>query len=143
MLTPVPRCDLAGPRVPEPGAALTGQLWSIRLAGLRSACPALELYEAGELIDVVSSTRVAAPLLRGARAVSAAGRPQAVAWGRLQPAGPDPEAEFTRGLFGHPAKPAVLIKVTTWCWLAIAAGRFNAVTVHCGGQRARRRLDKG
>jgi hypothetical protein len=142
MLPPAPWRDLARPPVPDPGCALIGYPWSIRLAGSRSGRPALEFYEAGELIDVVSSTPLAAALLRGARSVSTADGRRAVAWGRLQAARPDPEAEFTSGLFVHKAQSAVVIKVTPWCWLAIADGRFDAVTVRCGVQRVRRRLDR-
>jgi hypothetical protein len=132
--------DLARWQAPGAPVLPPGCPWSVRLAGLSSACPALELYEHGELVDVVSSTRLAAPLLRGARAVSCAAGHQAVAWGRLQPAGQAVAVEFSRGRFSRQARPTTVIKLTEWCWVALGAGRFDAVTVHCDGQRVRRRL---
>jgi hypothetical protein len=130
-------------RTEAPALLPPGCLWSVRLAGPNSACPALEIYEAGELVDVVSSTQLAVPLLRGARAVRRATGDQAVAWGRLQLAGPDPEAEFSRGLFSRQFRTATVIKLTAWCWIAIAPGRLDRVTVRCGGQRIHRRLMRG
>ncbi len=58
------------PRCPTAGGPLPGLPWSVRLAGADSPRPALELYEDGILLDVVSSTPVAPQLVRGVRAAS-------------------------------------------------------------------------
>ena len=55
------------------------------------------MYEADSLLDVVSCTRIAAQLLRGARAVRSAGGKHAFAWGRLPLSGDVVSVEFSRG----------------------------------------------
>ena len=69
MRTIVPGPVPGRPELSPPGLRSAG-LWSVRLAGAGSASPAIELYAAGVLIDVVSATAVAPQLLRGARAVT-------------------------------------------------------------------------
>jgi hypothetical protein len=132
-------------REPGPGrppeVPARGRPWSVRVAGARSACPALELYAAGVLIDVVSATRVAPQLLRGARAVTLGRGQHALAWGRRPPPGADVVVEFSRG--GRHAEPATVVHVAPWCWLAVADGRFTSVDVQAGPRRARRRLARG
>ena len=71
--------------------------WTIRLAGPQSAWPALEVYEAGTLLDVISSTRLLVSLLRGARAGDGTAGPCALAWGRLIAPDAGLSAEFSRG----------------------------------------------
>ena len=73
----------------EPAAYWQAGPWSVRLAGVRSACPALELYEADVLLDVVSATRIAPQSLRGARSFACAAGRYALAWGRLPGPGTD------------------------------------------------------
>jgi hypothetical protein len=122
---------------------LRGTPWSIRLAGACSARPALEFYEACSLLDVVSSTPVAPQLVRGARAASQAGRQRVLAWGRL-PASPAGIAvAFTSGIIWRRALQAEVIEITSWCWLAIADGRFDRVVVSAGENRVQHRLAGG
>jgi hypothetical protein len=114
--------------------------WSYRVAGAISSWPAVELYEAGSLLDVVTSTRLAAQVLRGSRAVRSAAGGRVLAWGRLPLSGGVPAVEFGRGGFrrSHLAVPPVT--VTTWCWLAVADALYDSVTVRHDGTAARRRL---
>jgi hypothetical protein len=114
--------------------------WSVRLAGPASACPALELYEAGDLLDVISATSVARRLLRGARSVVTETGPLAIAWGRLPATGIRPEAWFCpRRRDGGP-QAAAIFWPAGWCWIAVGDGQFKTVTVRAGGEIGRRRL---
>jgi hypothetical protein len=140
MLTIAP--DPGRPELYPPGWRPAG-LWSARLAGAGSASPALELYAAGVLIDVVSATPVAPQLLRGARAVTLGPVQCALAWGRQPAPGAGVMAEFSRGRLRRQARPAVVVKVAPWCWLAVAEGRFTRVDVRAGPRRAGRRLARG
>lgn len=121
--------------------------WSFRLAGARSAWPALEVYEFDDLLDAVSSTRMAARLLRGGRTVTCETGSRAIAWGRLPPAA-KLEVEFGcrrgcwRGRAGAAVRPGVT-EITSWCWVAIADGRFDHVTVRSGSAWMRYRLARG
>jgi hypothetical protein len=125
--------DPASPEVPAAGGSLPGLPWSVRLAGARSARPALELYEGGDLLDVVSSTPVAPQLVRGTRAASHAGSQRVLAWGRLPAAGAHVAVEFSNGPGSRRAVTAAVIEITAWCWLAVADGRFDRVAVRSGG----------
>ena len=125
-----------------PGAGLLGGPWSVRLAGARSACPALELFEAGALIDVVSATRMAPQLLRGARAVAIGSGQLALAWGRRSP-GAEIVVEFSRGRLRRDVRCATVVELTSWCWLAAADGRFSRVDVQAGLCRSRLGLVRG
>jgi hypothetical protein len=121
--------------------------WSYRIAGAASRWPAVEVYETDSLLDVVSRTRLAAQLLRGARAVRSAHGERAFAWGRLPLSGDVLSVEFSRGLrrkSRHSAAvvEATVVKVTSWCWLAVADGPYDAVTVRCGGTAIRARLKR-
>jgi hypothetical protein len=147
MLTVLPDpCPARQERYPArsgPGDGLPGGPWSVRLAGARSACPALELYEAGALIDVVSATRIAPQLLRGGRAVALDPGQRALAWGRRPESGADVVVEFSRGRLRRDARPATVVTLTSWCWLAVADGRFTRVDVRAGLRRARLGLARG
>jgi hypothetical protein len=104
-----------------------------------SPWPAVELYEAGCLLDVVTSTRLTARVLRGARAVRSASGRRVVAWGRLPLRGGVPAVEFSRGMFRDSRLAVPPVSVTSWCWLAVADGRYDRVTVRHDGRAARRR----
>ena len=132
----------SGPGDGRLGVGLLGGVWSARLAGARSACPALELYEAGALIDVVSATRMAPQLLRGARAVALGPGQRVLAWGR-RPPGEEVVVEFSRGRLRRDERPATVVELTPWCWLAVADGRFSRVDVRAGLRRARLGLVRG
>ena len=114
--------------------------WSYRVAGAMSCWPAVEVYEAGTLLDVVTSTRLTATVLRGARAVRSVRGGRVLAWGRLPLRGGLPAVEFSRGTF-HGARLAVPpVRVTSWCWLAVADALYDRVTVCHDGAAARRRV---
>jgi hypothetical protein len=130
MLTIVPETDPRGP-------------WSVRLTGAvpgGPGRPAVELYAAGVLVDVVSATPIAPQLLRGARTVTLGQGRWALAWGRPPGPGAGVVVEFRRG---RHAQPAAVVPVAPWCWLAVADGRFTRVEVQAGPRRAGRRLGRG
>jgi hypothetical protein len=117
--------------------------WSYRIAGAASRWPAVEVYEAGSLLDVVASTRLAAQLLRGGRTVRTTGGERAFAWGRLPLSGDMPVVEFSRGLVRKSRLSVLAIPATSWCWLAVADGPYDAVTVCFGQVAVRSRLRAG
>jgi hypothetical protein len=116
--------------------------WSYRIAGAASRWPAVEVYEAGSLLDVVACTRLAAQLLRGGRTVTSEGE-RAFAWGRLPLSGDIPVVEFSRGLVRKSRLGVAVIPATSWCWLAVAEGPYDAVIVRFGELAVRSRLRAG
>jgi hypothetical protein len=134
MLTAVPDQLPAKPGPADPGAGPSGRPapWSYRIAGATSRWPAVELYQAGSLLDVVSSARLAAEVLRGARICRAGAGDRLLTWGRIPLAGGPFTVEFSRGRFRKVREPAVVTEITSWCWLAVADGRYDSVTVHHG-----------
>ncbi|MCW2900979.1 MAG: hypothetical protein JWO67_3244 [Streptosporangiaceae bacterium] len=123
-------------------SGLTGTPWSVRLAGHGRA--ALEIYDEERLIDVVVATPVAPELLRGARRGVRAGHPYTLAWGRLPGDPADLAVTFTRGRLRRRAHHAEVTAVGEFVWLAVAAGRFDGVTVTRGEATcARRRVGTG
>ena len=114
--------------------------WTYRVAGAMSSWPAVELYEAGSLLDVVTSTRLTARMLRGARGVRSAAGGRVLAWGRLPLGGGLVAVEFGRGTFGGSRLAVPPVSVTSWCWLAVADAIYDRVTVRHDGMVARRRL---
>jgi hypothetical protein len=141
MLIISPDCDVSWPE--DTLARQLGDPWSVRLAGRGSACPALELYEAGELLDVISATTLVRPLLRGGRAVLTAAGPRAIAWGRLPASGTRPRVSFGPRRRRADPVPAAVLLPAHWCWVAISDGRFGRVMVRAGDQGRRRRLSRG
>jgi hypothetical protein len=129
----------------QAGSALVlpGRPWAVRLAGGHSACPALEFYSAGVLLDVVSSTRLDAPLLRGAREADGGAGPCVLAWGRLPMSGAAPEVEFSRGRMRPTQRPGTVLEVTSWCWLAVADGSFGRVAVRAAEHCVRAKIRLG
>ena len=133
------RCDQLLTAVPDTACAAWWP-WSYRVAGAMSACPALELYEAGSLLDVVTATRLTAQVLRGARAVrSLDGGGRVLAWGRLPLRGGLPVVEFSHGIFRGARLATPPVPVTSWCWLAVGDALYDRVTVQHDGASARRR----
>jgi hypothetical protein len=126
----------------EPTLVVPGRPWAVRVAGRHSACPALEVYQAGALLDVVSSTRLAAALLRGARAAEDRAGPCVLAWGRMPVSGASPEVEFTLGRHRPYQQPGAVLRLTSWCWLAVADGRFDRVAVRSGDDCVRARIHR-
>jgi hypothetical protein len=146
-----PRCGdgiLLLPRAP----------WWARISRGTSGRPAMELYAAGTLLDVVVATELADEVLCGSRRAVWDGRPQANAWGRH--CVPDAEGSGHRGVavlfargrpgrrfgprpnraFPGDAGEAEVIGLAGQFWVALADGRFDTVTVVRRGNQARRRL---
>jgi hypothetical protein len=132
-------------------APLAGTPWSIRHARGSGRQPALEIYEAGDLIAVMVATAVAPQLLGGARRVSQVGQTLSLAWGRQPADGLAMTVSFTASRLRRITSPreapeAIRPEVTDlggWCWLAVAAARFDAVVVTHRGARERLRLRAG
>ncbi|GLW53116.1 hypothetical protein [Kitasatospora phosalacinea] len=100
--------------------------WAARLrAGRR---PAVEVYEYGELLDVVVESPLGGTGLRGARR-GASGRPGggpfSCAWGRLPPCGAPPPVRFLTGGLRRRATGASAVRTAGRFWFASAAGEFR------------------
>jgi hypothetical protein len=123
---------------------LTGTPWAIRLGKAATERPALEMYEAETLVDVVVRSSVAPEMLRGARRGVAYGRPCAIAWGRLPADSTLPVVLFTGGRWAGRKQRAEAIAIGGFCWLAIAYGRFTTVGVeHRGTSCGRLHIRRG
>jgi hypothetical protein len=123
---------------------LTDTPWSVRLGRAVEGRPALEVYDAETLIDVVVATPVAPEILRGARRGVCGGQPSAIAWGRLPPDSTAPTVLFTQGRRDRGGHVTEVIVVGGFCWLAVSRGRFTGVTVsHPGTRGGHRRMRKG
>jgi hypothetical protein len=98
--------------------------------------PALEVYAAGSLIDVmVASSRASQPL-HGACRAAVAGQARSIAWGcQLTALGELPCVEFARGRVRRRAQPAMAGSLAGWFWFADADGRFSQVVVTSQGER--------
>ena len=143
MRTAQPEGGCAADQDAEPALVLPGRPWAVRRASRDSAFPALEIYQAGDLLDVVSSTKLAAMLLRGARGAEGGAGPCVLAWGRMPSTGASPEVEFTLGRRRRYSQPGTVLRLTSWCWLAVADGRFGQVAVRSGDSRVRARIRRG
>ncbi|MBB4923120.1 hypothetical protein [Kitasatospora kifunensis] len=113
--------------------------WSIRLTG-GGARPALEVYEHGELIDVLVASSLSEDLLRGARRfdgggwadgegraddtgwAGGTGGAAGFAWGRLSADGSAPTVAFTGARLRRSWRPAEVVEVGDDFWLAWAPG---------------------
>jgi hypothetical protein len=123
-----------GDPVPLPGTPC-----SIRPAAGPAGRPAVEIYAAGSMLDVMVAPVLAARVLRGACSLAWAGQPCAVAWGFL-PARPGFSVWFTRVRARSRCVAAPVSVIAGSFWVAPAEGRFRAVTVEHGGGRDRRRV---
>jgi hypothetical protein len=109
---------------------LPGTPWSMRLGRGSGGRPALEVYAAGSLIDVMVGSSRASRLLRGACTAVVAGQARAIAWGCLQTAQDElVSVEFLRGRIRPRAQPEEAETVAGWFWFADAGGRFRRVVV--------------
>jgi hypothetical protein len=125
---------LDGDLVPLPGTP-----WSIRPAAGPGGRPAVEIYAAGSMLDVMVAPALAPRVLRGACSLAWAGHRCAVAWGFL-PACPGLSMWFTRGAAHARCFAAPVSVIAGSFWVAPAQGRFRAVTVEHGGGRDRCRV---
>lgn len=115
---------------------LPGTPWSMRLACGSADRPALEIYAAGSLIDVVVASSLASRLLRGACKAVIGRQARAIAWGCLPTTrGKAPSVEFMSGIRrrGHVQQAET---VADWFWFADAGGRFSKVMVTSQAVRA-------
>jgi len=121
---------------------LLGTPWSVRLACGSADRPALEVYAARSLIDVVVASSRASQLLRGACTAVIAGQAHTIAWGCLTAARSElPSVRFLRRRIRRRAQPAEPESVIGWFWIAAADGLFTKVLVtsrrECRSCRAR------
>ena len=119
--------------------ARPGTPWSVRPAAGPAGRPAVEIYAAGSMLDVMVAPALVPRVLRGACSLAWAGQPCTVAWGFL-PVHPGFSVWFIRGP-AHPRCVAAPVSVIAGSfWIASAEGRFRAVTVEHGGGRDRCRV---
>ncbi|MFJ9949905.1 hypothetical protein [Kitasatospora sp. NPDC091207] len=122
--------------------------WSVQGAPASRGRAALEVYEHGELLDVVVAARLAPQVLRGARRYPApdARRSYGLAWGRLPEGGPVPVVGFTAGRLRRAGRPARVVEIPDVVtvagefWLAWAQGSFDGVLVEHPAGRERQPL---
>ena len=111
-----------------------GSPWSVRVGRGMGGRPALEVYAAGSLVNVVVAPSRGCQLVRGACSAIVAGQSRAIAWGCLPVAGsPAPCVEFICGRFRPRRQPASAVSVASWFWLAAADGRFTRVAAASHG----------
>ena len=100
--------------------------WEARLrAGRR---PAMEVYEYGELLDVVVASSLGSSGLRGARRSPARGREAgsvSCAWGRLPPCGTAPPVYFLTGGLRRRTTGPVAVRTAGRFWFGSAVGEFH------------------
>jgi hypothetical protein len=130
--------------------------WLIRTSGGTTGWPAMEIYAADNLLDVVVATALVAGILRGAGRAAWDGLPGVIAWGRLPADGTDITVHFAqRRLRRWPGSraqrtdrerypagicPAQVTVVGEWFWVATADGQFDSVAVAHHGTHERRRI---
>ena len=115
---------------------LPGTPWSLHLAGASGGRPALEVYAAGSLVDVMVASSRASQLLHGACRAAVGRQPRAIAWGCLPTArGELPSVEFIHGRVHRRAQPAEAETAVGRFWFAAADGRFSQVVVTSQGAR--------
>ncbi|MFJ3215160.1 hypothetical protein ACIPLC_04470 [Kitasatospora sp. NPDC086801] len=92
---------------PEGALPVGAGPWSVRSLVGRRGRAALEVYQDGELADVLVAARLTPQLLRGARRSPAGGRASHVlAWGRLAADGSVPRVAFTVRRLARPFRSA-------------------------------------
>jgi hypothetical protein len=102
----------------------------------------VEIYEAGSLAGLIVVTHVTPQIISGARRAVRDGQAYALAWGRSSHGGPI-TVMFSRGRLHRRTCPAEVAGIGGWCWLAVASGRFDAVSACHRGIRESRRLARG
>ncbi len=114
--------------------------WSLRVSRQAAARPAMEIYAADTLLDVVVATPLSAGVLCGAARTVAGGEQHAIAWGRLIGSTSGITVRFSRRSLGRDGHAAEVAPVNDWFWVATAEGRFATVTVTYLGISQRRRI---
>jgi len=130
--------------------------WLVRTSGGTAGWPAMEIYAADNLLDVVVATKLGAGILRGARRAAWDGLPGAIAWGRLPADGTSIAVYFAQHRFGrwpgsraqrtvrerYPGGicTAEASVVGERFWVATADGGFGSVAVAHHGTHERRRI---
>lgn len=127
----------------ELALALAATPWSVRRARGPGARPALELYEAGRLADIIVASPVAPQILRGARRSRRGGQVLGLAWGRLPADGQGVSVAFARNWPRPETVRAEIVEAAGLAWFAIVAGRFTAVSAAHRHGRDRFRLQAG
>lgn len=107
------------------------------------ARPALELYEAGSLADIIVASSVALRIVRGARRSRSDGQVFSLAWGCLPAHGQAISVTFARSGPRRAAARAGTIGAAWPAWFATAEGKFTAVSVFHDGRADRLRLGAG
>ena len=103
--------------------------WSVRVSRQTAARPAMEIYAADTLLDVVVATPLSAGTLSGASRMVAGGQHHAIAWGRLIGSASGITVRFSRRRLVGGGHTADVMPVNDWFWVAAAEGRFASVTV--------------
>ena len=129
-----PACGQHGPH------ELPRTPWSVRVSRESAARPAMEIYAGDTLLDVVVATPLSAGVLCGASRTVAGGQHRAIAWGRLVGSASGITVRFSRRLLGGGGQAAEVMPVNDWFWVAMANGRFAAVTAAYLGISQRRRI---
>jgi len=115
-----------------------GRPWAVRRASGPGGRPALEIYAADALVDVLVLPRewpAVRRIVRGACAATWSGQRCAAAWGVLPAAGQGLLVQFRPGRIRSQPCPAEPVTVGGVFWFAQASGRFRQVLVtHRGGQ---------
>jgi hypothetical protein len=114
--------------------------WAVRVSRETAARPAMEIYAAGTLLDVVVATPLSAGTLCGASRMVVNGQHHAIAWGRLIGSAAGIAVRFSRRRLGGGGHTADVMPVNEWFWVATAEGRFASVTVTYLGASQRRRI---
>ncbi|MEV0531798.1 hypothetical protein [Kitasatospora sp. NPDC050463] len=147
----LPGAVVAGPGLLEhPGPLDLFGPWSVRGVPASRGRAALEVYEHGELLDVVVAARLAPQVLRGARRCPTPGTwgSFGLAWGRLPQDGPAPVVAFTAGRLRRAGRAAAVVErpdvltVAGEFWLAWAQGPFDGVLVEHHAGRERQPLER-
>jgi len=118
---------------PQPEPQRSGP-WSVRTTQPRRGRVALEVYEHGELLDVMVASTLSTALLRGARRCVRGGRPAGFAWGRLPADGSLPSVAFTGGWLSRSRRSARVVPLAGAFWLAWADGPCGGVLVRHGDE---------
>jgi hypothetical protein len=119
---------------------LPGTPWSMRPAAASGGRPALEMYDAGTLVDVMVARSLAPPILHGARSAVWAGQPRAVAWGCLPADGAGLSVMFARAHVRPRVRAVEVTNIIGYFWIALADGRFDSVAVTLLETRERFRM---